>query len=114
MALILIYAFIIGYLLSSTVGLPIIIKILMATMVIGLPSFYMGMPFPIGLKIVDAIKKSNVPWAWGINSCVSVISASLATIIAIEMGFMVVILFAALAYGIAFLSNFFMSIRGIE
>jgi len=55
-----------------------------------------------------------VPWAWGINGCVSVISATLAAIIAIEMGFMVVLLFAALAYGIAFLSNFFISIRGIE
>ena len=74
----------------------------------------MGMPFPIGLKIVDANKKSNVPWAWGINGCISVISASLAAIIALEMGFMAVILFAALAYGIAFLSNFFISIGGIE
>jgi hypothetical protein len=113
-ALILLYAFIIGIFLSSTVGLPNIMKILLSVIIIALPSFVMGMPFPIGLKIVDAIKKSNVPWAWGINGCISVISASLAAIIAVEMGFMAVMLFAALAYSIAFLSNFFIYINGIK
>ncbi len=113
-ALILLYAFIIGVFLSSTVGLPLIVKILPAVVIIALPSFFMGMPFPIGLKIVDAGKKSNVPWAWGINGCVSVISVSLAVIIAVEIGFKAVMLFAALAYGIAFLSNFFINIKGIK
>ena len=112
--LILLYAFSIGVFLSSTVGLPIIIKILLAAVIIALPSFFMGMPFPLGLKIVDSIKKSNVPWAWGINGCISVISASIAAIIAVEMGFKTVMLFAALAYGVAFLSNFFMYIKGIK
>ena len=89
-------------------------KILLTVLIIALPAFFMGMPFPIGLKIVDAGKKSNVPWAWGINGCVSVISASLAAIIAVEMGFVAVILFAALAYGIAFLANIYISIKGIN
>ena len=111
--LILVYTLFIGFFLSSTVGLPFIIKILLAALIIALPAFFMGMPFPIGLKIVDAIKKSNVPWAWGINGCVSVISASLAAIIALELGFVAVILFAALAYGIAFLANFFVYHKGI-
>lgn len=110
-ALILLYAFVIGIFLSSTVGLPFIMKILLAGGIIALPFFFMGMPFPIGLKIVNSFKKSNVPWAWGINGCVSVISTSLAAIIAVEMGFMAVMLFAALAYSIAFLSNFFIKIK---
>jgi hypothetical protein len=113
-ALILLYAFIIGIFLSSTVGLPFIMKFLLAGGIIALPSFFMGMPFPIGLKIVNAFKESNVPWAWGINGCVSVISTSLAVIIAVEMGFMVLMLFAAMAYGIAFSSNFFINIKGIK
>jgi len=113
-ALILLYAFIIGIFLSSTVGLPFIMKFLLAVGIIALPSFFMGMPFPIGLKIVNAFKESNVPWALGINGCVSVISTSLAAIIAVEMGFMVLMLFAAMAYGIAFSSNFFINIKGIK
>ncbi len=112
-ALIILYTFFIGVFLSSTVGLPITLKIVVTAVIIALPSFFMGMPFPIGLKIVDHIKKSNVPWAWGINGCVSVISTSLAAIIAVEMGFMAVMLFAALAYGIAFLSNFLLLMKRI-
>ena len=103
--IILIYTFIIGIFLSSTVGLPMMVRILLAILIIAIPSFFMGMPFPMGLKMADTIKKSNVPWAWGINGCVSVISTSLAAVIAVEMGFIAVMLFAALAYGIAFLSN---------
>ncbi len=112
--LILLYTFVIGVFLSSTVGLPMIMKILLTIAIIGLPSFFMGMPFPIGLKIVNDDKKSNVPWAWGINGCVSVISTSLAVIIAVEMGFIAVMLFAALAYSIAFLSNLFIRTKGIK
>jgi hypothetical protein len=106
--LILIYSFFIGMFLSNTVGLPDAFKIAITGVIIALPAFFMGMPFPLGLKIVDQFKKSNVPWAWGINGCVSVISTSLAVIIAVEMGFMAMLLFAALAYSIAFTSSFFM------
>ena len=111
--LILLYSFFIGIFLSTTVGLPNVLKIAISAVIIALPSFFMGMPFPLGLKFVDRFKKSNVPWAWGINGCVSVISTSLAVIIAVEMGFMTMMLFAALAYGIAFTSSFFIHNRGM-
>jgi hypothetical protein len=111
--LILIYSFFIGSFLSSTVGLPDAYKIVVTGVIIALPSFFMGMPFPLGLKIVNQFKESNVPWAWGINGCVSVISTSLAVIIAVEMGFMAMLLFAALAYGIAFTSSFLINTKGM-
>ncbi len=104
--LILVYAFFMGSILTNTVGLSATIKYGIACILIAIPSFFMGMPFPIGLKIVDTIKKSHVAWAWGINGCLSVISTSLAILLAVEMGFMAVMLFSALAYGIAYLSNF--------
>jgi len=111
--LILIYSFFIGSFLSSTVGLADAYKIAVTGVIIALPSFFMGMPFPLGLKIVNHFKESNVPWAWGINGCVSVISTSLAVIIAVEMGFMAMLLFAALAYGIAFTSSFLINAKGM-
>jgi hypothetical protein len=43
---------------------------------------------------------------WGINGYASVISTSLVIIIAVELGFMVVMLLAASAYTTVFLSNF--------
>ena len=49
--------------------------------------------------------ESQVPWAWGINGLFSVISVVLATIIAIEMGFVWVMIFAAGAYALSLSVN---------
>jgi hypothetical protein len=39
-----------------------------------------------------------VPWAWGINGCASVVSAALATLIAVELGFSAVLWIALALY----------------
>ncbi len=39
-----------------------------------------------------------IPWAWGLNGFASVVSASLATLLAIEFGFTAVVLFALVLY----------------
>jgi hypothetical protein len=57
-------------------------------------AFCMGMPFPIGLNRVANSVPDFIPWAWGINGFASVISVSLATLLAIEFGFTAVVLFA--------------------
>ena len=46
--------------------------------------FCMGMPFPLGLTRVARLDPAFVPWAWGLNGCVSVVSA--ATLLAIDLG----------------------------
>jgi hypothetical protein len=42
-----------------------------------------------------------VPWAWGINGFASVVSAVLATLLAIEFGFNAVIVIALVFYALA-------------
>ncbi|NIN38555.1 MAG: hypothetical protein GTO67_07745 [Gammaproteobacteria bacterium] len=64
-------------------------------------AFFMGMPFPLGLKRLSATAPGFVPWAWGINGFASVVSAVLATLLAIEFGFNVVIVLALLLYSLA-------------
>jgi hypothetical protein len=58
----------------------------------------MGIPFPIGLGRVAAGAPAFVPWAWGINGFASVVSASLATLLAVEFGFTAVVVLAILLY----------------
>lgn len=65
----------------------------------------MGLPFPLGLLKLNRNQPATVPWAWGINGCLSVIGTSLATIIAIQAGFNAVMLTAAAAYGCATISG---------
>jgi len=65
----------------------------------------MGMPFPLGLKMLSFSNESQIPWAWGINGVFSVVSAVLATIIAVEFGFVWVMVFAIGAYLLVIISN---------
>ncbi len=107
--LILMYAFILAPLLINTIYLQKSIRILISVLIIALPSFFMGMPFPIGLRLVASINKDSVAWAWGINGCVSVIAAAMASIMAVESGFIAVLLISSAAYGVAFLANFLLN-----
>ncbi len=61
----------------------------------------MGMPFPLGLEALARDAPAAVPWAWGINASVSVVSAVLATLLSVHLGFSMVILLALLAYAAA-------------
>jgi hypothetical protein len=58
----------------------------------------MGMPFPLGLRRVAEQAPDFVPWAWGINGFASVVSAVLATLLAIHFGFTIVIVLAMIIY----------------
>jgi hypothetical protein len=111
-ALIIAYALTLGFVLGQTVGWPLWGKLILTVLAIGVPAFFMGMPFPMGLQLVSKKHQSQVPWAWGINGCVSVISTSLATVIAVEFGFIVVLLLAAVAYFVTFSSLFFVGYGG--
>jgi hypothetical protein len=63
--------------------------------------FYMGMPFPMALARLSQTIPALIPWAWGINGCASVISAILATLIAMQFGFTVLIFLAIALYCVA-------------
>jgi hypothetical protein len=68
-------------------------------------SFLMGIPFPTGIKALSKENKKIIPWAWGLNGCFSVISTVLATLIAIELGFTLVMIFASVAYCLPLIVN---------
>lgn len=104
---ILLYAFILTPVLRASISLPFFLKILFSILLISPLAFFMGMPFPVGLKYLGGHNNTLIPWAWGINGCFSVISTVLATIIAVEAGFFWVMLLASLAYGFALVANIF-------
>ena len=94
----LIYIFTLQSLFSLLIALPISIKILLTILFIAPLAFFMGMPFPMALTSLAKHANQLIPWAWGINGCASVMSAVLATLLAIHFGFTAVILFAVLLY----------------
>ena len=103
------YTFGLASILKAGMGFGIGIKTLFSLILIGIPAFFMGMPFPLGLRYLSKKNEHELPWAWGINGCFSVISTSLATILAIEVGFSILILLGAAAYLITMASCFIQS-----
>jgi hypothetical protein len=83
------------------VTLSIEIKLPLALAAIAPLAFCMGMPFPLGLARVGRELPQLVPWAWGINGCASVVSAVLATLLAIEFGFTTIVALAVALYLVA-------------
>jgi hypothetical protein len=70
-------------------------KVPVALLLIAPLALPMGMPFPLGLARTPP---ALVPWAWAINGSASVLSAVLATILARQLGFQMVVVTASLLY----------------
>jgi spermidine synthase len=64
-------------------------------------AFFMGIPFPAGLQLVSDRRGRMVPWAWGLNGAASVLGATLATLLAIHLGFGAVVVLAFACYAAA-------------
>jgi len=93
-------------LISNTImALPEMARIISAFILAAPLAFVMGMPFPLGLATLQRTSPQLIPWAWGINGCASVLSAILAVLLAIEIGFNGVMLCAVVLYVIAWLNN---------
>lgn len=100
----LIYLFYLEHIFNLFIAYPDIVKILLSLLFIAPLAFFMGMPFPLGLARVSSGTASLVPWAWGVNGCFSVIAAVLATVLAISLGFDLVIIIALSLYILAAVS----------
>jgi spermidine synthase len=92
------YLALLPILFERLMGWPEIAKVILSLLLIAPLAFFMGMPFPLGLSRVSQRIPELVPWAWGVNGCASVISAILATILAIHFGFTIVVVLAVFIY----------------
>lgn len=101
----LLYLIALPYLTDDIMAQSEPIRIATAVLLAAPLAFVMGMPFPLGLAATRHTDPQLMPWAWGINGCASVLSAILAILLAIEIGFSGVMLSAILLYTLAWLSQ---------
>jgi hypothetical protein len=81
---------------------PMSVKILLIFFIFMPLGLLMGIPFPTGLKILGEKNESLIPWAWAINGCLSVLAPVLSIMLAIVIGFKIVLWLGALSYLMAF------------
>lgn len=75
-------------------------------MVVVTPGFFMGMCFPLGIRIARRIDAELVPWAWAVNGVFSVLGTTLAMLISLNFGVKALLLAASGAYLLSFLVLF--------
>jgi hypothetical protein len=102
-----VYTLFLSDILKMTIGNDLTVKIIISALIIAPPAFFMGMPFPLGLRLLSSNSETSaqIPWAWGINGMFSVVATVLVTIVAIELGFVWVMLFAIAAYSLSLLTK---------
>ena len=87
-----------AWLLPAALAWPLtarIVTVLVLLLPLGLT---LGMPFPLGIRIVDARAPELLPWAWAVNGFLSVFSSIFCIILAMAIGFTAVLALAALTY----------------
>ena len=84
--------------LAAGVGLPLALKFVITVMLISPAGFMMGMPFPTGLKRLEAWHKPSVRWAWSLNAAASVLGSVGALVCGIYLGLVQTLLAGGLLY----------------
>ena len=92
-----------GVALSSPVmrmllTLPDMVKLAASVGLVAPLALFMGMPFALVMGRLADAAPTLLPWGWSINGCASVISAVLATVLAMQVGHDAVIGVAAALY----------------
>ncbi len=108
--LIVLYSVSLRYVISFTLGLEFMQRVALSISLLLPLGFFMGMPFPMGIRYIAAAKGSQlIPWAWGVNGSFSVAGSILAAMLALAVGFRGVMYAASVLYLAAFLSVFLSS-----
>ena len=94
----LVYLAAIPLLFNLMIGSPLYARIIIASVMIAPLGVLMGMPFPSSLACIRESAQHFVPWAFGVNGAASVVASVLCIIIAMSMGFAVVLGLAAGVY----------------
>jgi len=94
-------------LINATLGWNLTYRILISVILIVPLAVTMGMPFPLGLIVIEKTGSDIVPWVWAVNGSTSVMASVLAAILVLTYGFSVVLFLGAVMYTGALLLFFF-------
>jgi spermidine synthase len=92
-----IYCYLLPGLLTSLVGLSLLLRCLIAILLLAPLALLLGMPLPLGIALLHP-DGSAVPWSWGVNGAASVLGTILAVVVAMNFGFNATILLGAAIY----------------
>jgi hypothetical protein len=84
--------------IDSAIGMPHLHRVGLSVLFIAPLAFAMGLPLPSAIRALELSGTGWIAWAWAINGCASVVSAVLAVLLSLHIGFTNVTLIAAALY----------------
>ncbi|MEK6589239.1 MAG: hypothetical protein AABZ11_01025, partial [Nitrospinota bacterium] len=97
-SMIILYALFLPYLFNTVSWEGIIIRQIISFILLFPLGFFMGIPFPAGIKLLEKYNIKIIPWAWCVNGCSSVVSSVLVILTALSFGFKITLILSAAAY----------------
>lgn len=99
--LVVVYIIVLPPIFYGLVGLAREIRIVLAVVLMAPLAMVMGMPMPLGIRLLAGSVPEIIPWAWGVNGATSVMGSVAALVIAILTGFSQALLVGAGVYLLA-------------
>jgi hypothetical protein len=96
-----VYAVMLRGVVGGLLSAPLFVRAAVGALAVAPLGFLMGIMFPRGLERLERRAPALVPWAWGINGTVSVISAAASALLALSYGFTFVMIVGAVGYGLS-------------
>ncbi|MCX5894326.1 MAG: hypothetical protein NTZ51_00630 [Proteobacteria bacterium] len=100
----LVWLVVIKYLIQWTFDLSLWFRISITLISLFPVGMLLGIPFATGLRYLEERYPRFIPWAWGVNGLTSVMGSVLAIILAMRVGFTVVIVLGCIVYILGFIS----------
>jgi MFS family permease len=98
------YTLILRQVFEVFLGTPFLTRIFVSFLLLMPLGFFLGMPFPLGMKLLDELGlERHVPRMWGVNGISSVFGSALAIALAISFGFSYSMIIGALLYFFIFI-----------
>ncbi len=107
--LLILYTCLIPFIQEAFIGSPLCLRIAICLVIISMVGFFMGMPFPLGIKIASQGNSSMIPYLWAINGAFSVFGSVAAFALAMSFGFSSVLYLSIVIYLTAMLISLALS-----
>jgi hypothetical protein len=93
-------AFLLSTILEPLQSASLLARVCVTLLLLAPTGFVLGMPLPLGIKMLGRVAPGLIPWGWAINGFLSVLSSILATVVAMIGGFTLVLLAAGGIYAV--------------
>ena len=89
---------------DALLAMPIGARLVAAAVMVFPISFFMGMPFPLGVLAVQDLSRAAVAWGWGMNGLFTVVGGLGSVLVSVNYGFRAALIVGLVIYAIAGLS----------